>query len=406
MATFTGTSANETLTGGTAADTILGDYGNDTLNGDAGDDLMYGGSGQDSLSGDAGSDLLEGGDGQDTLDGGANDDRLAGGAGNDQLTGGAGIDALIGDDDNDILSGDDGADALFGGLGDDTLYGGAGAENFAVEAGNDVLYGGNDQDSFAGGIGDTVDGGEGGVDSDLLDVSTWGWSLTNIIYDPLNHENGVVQFLDTHGAVIGTMSFTNIETVLPCFTPGTRIRTARGQVRVEKLRVGDLVATRDEGLQPVRWIGRRDLSLADLIVQPQLQPVRIAAGALAAGCPARDMMVSPQHRMLVQDARAEMLFGEGEVLVAALHLLALPGVKQVLPAGVSYIHLLFDAHQIIEAEGAWTESFQPADRTRRNMGDQQRAEIEALFPELVVTDQFPAARLTLKRHEARVLLTV
>ena len=117
------------------------------------------------------------------------------------------------------------------------------------------------------------------------------------------------------------------------------------------------------------------------------------------------MLVSPQHRMLVDGARAELLFGAAEVLVAAVHLTTLPDVDQVLPYGVSYIHLLFDCHELVQADGAWSESFQPADRTLTNMGCDQRGEIEALFPELsqgVIS--FPAARLTLKSYEARVLL--
>ena len=75
-----------------------------------------------------------------------------------------------------------------------------------------------------------------------------------------------------------------------------------------------------------------------------------------------------------------------------------------MPQGVTYIHLLFDAHEIINADGVWTESFQPADRTLRHMDQKQRAEIETLFPELDAVAGFPAARLTLKAHEAQVLL--
>ena len=117
------------------------------------------------------------------------------------------------------------------------------------------------------------------------------------------------------------------------------------------------------------------------------------------------MMVSPQHRMLIEGARAEMLFGEPEVLVAATHLTTLPGIEQVPTYGVTYIHLLFDRHEIIRADGAWTESFQPADRTLSNMDSEQRAEIEALFPELTMDAlTFQAARLSLKGYEARVLL--
>ena len=386
----------ENLMGSSLADTLTGDTGANILWGAADNDLLYGSSGNDSLYG---------GDGADTLNGGNNNDTLYGDLGNDSLAGDAGNDALFGGDGNDSLYGGTGADQLYGGLGDDTVYGGAGGDVFGVEAGNDVLFGGDDQDAFTGGLGDSVDGGEGGTDYDTLDLTAWGWSLTNILYDPLNPENGVVQFLDATGAVIGSMNFTNVEKVLACFTPGTMILTDRGEVAVEDLRAGDLVETLDHGPQPLRWVGKRALSIADLIVQPALQPVRIAAGALGCGLPERDMLVSPQHRMVVDGVRAEMLFGAAEVLVAATHLTALPDVEQVLPYGVTYIHLLFDCHELVQADGAWSESFQPADLTLANMGCGQRGEIEALFPELsqgVIS--FPAARLTLKSYEARVLL--
>ena len=62
------------------------------------------------------------------------------------------------------------------------------------------------------------------------------------------------------------------------------------------------------------------------------------------------MMVSPQHRMLIEGARAEMLFGEPEVLVAATHLTTLPGIEQVPTYGTVYIHPLFDRHEIIRAD--------------------------------------------------------
>ncbi|MEO8244455.1 MAG: Hint domain-containing protein, partial [bacterium] len=416
-----GGDGNDLVNGGDGNDAVNGDLGNDTLYGDAGSDTLYGGGGQDvlyggdaadtlyggtgddTLSGDAGNDQLYGEDGNDSLAGGIGDDLLDGGAGNDVLDGGAGADSLYGGDGNDVLYGGDEDDLLAGGAGDDTLYGGAGNESFADEAGGDSFYGGDGDDTFHGGIGDFVDGGTG---NDLLDLSAWGWSLTNIIYDPLDHQNGTVQFLNASGQVIGSLQFSNIEKVLPCFTSGTLIRTGRGLVAVETLVAGDLVVTRDHGLQALRWVGSRQLSVADLIVQPALQPVRISAGALGGGLPERDMMVSAQHRMLVEGARAEMLFGEAEVLVAATHLTGLPGVEQVLPMGLTYLHLLFDAHELIEADGAWTESFQPATRTLNNMADDQRAEIEALFPALVVeADGYPAARLTLKSHEARVLLS-
>ncbi|MBC7739820.1 MAG: Hint domain-containing protein [Candidatus Saccharibacteria bacterium] len=356
---------------------------------------------------------LGGGEGNDAITTGSGNDQLFGGSGNDTLTAGTGADVLTGDEGTDDLYGGDGNDVLYGGGGDDsilsggdgndTVYGGAGNDQFGSESGRDQMFGGDGDDRFLGGIDDTVDGGAGG--NDVLDLSFWGWAGTNILYSSSDPQSGIVQFLDAGGNVQNSMSFSNIEHVLPCFTPGTRVRTARGDVPVEDLVVGDRVRTRDHGLQTLRWVGSRTLSLADLIVQPKLKPIRMDAGSLGAGLPVRTMTVSPQHRMLLQDPRAEMLFGEAEVLVAAVHLTSLKGVEQVLPAGVTYIHLLFDAHEIILADDVWTESFQPADRTLGCMDAEQRAEIEALFPDLRGDFRnFPAARMTLKGFEARVML--
>ena len=178
-----------------------------------------------------------------------------------------------------------------------------------------------------------------------------------------------------------------------------------GEVAVEDLAPGDRVLTRDNGFQTIRWAGRRDLSHAELIVEPRFNPVFIAAGALGDGLPERDMMVSPQHRMLITGPRAELLFGEHEVLVAAKHLVGIPGVEQRVSKGISYIHILFDQHEIVRADGAWSESFQPGDQTLEGLGAEQRAEILALFPELAVdTAAYPAARMTLKAREAKVLM--
>jgi hypothetical protein len=225
-----------------------------------------------------------------------------------------------------------------------------------------------------------------------------------ITYESGNPQNGVIQFFDAGGTPTTSLTFTEIEQVVPCFTPGTLIATDRGDVPVERLRAGDMVLTRDHGFQPVRWAGRRDLGVADLIVQPALRPVRIAAGALGGGLPLRDMWVSPQHRMLVEGRGPEMWFGTDEVLVAALHLVGQPGVEQVMLPGVSYIHIMCAAHEIIMADGAWTESFQPAARMLDEMDVGQRAELLALFPDFYDQPSFPAARRSLKAHEVRVLL--
>ena len=252
-----------------------------------------------------------------------------------------------------------------------------------------------------------VDGNESGGDNDTLNlnVAGQGKALTNIIYDPGNPENGTVQFLDGSGAVIGSMTFTNIENVIPCFTPGTVIQTDRGDVAVEALVAGDFVLTRDNGYQPLCWVGRRDLTAADLAVQPNLNPVLIAAGALGINTPTRDMLVSPQHRMLFATPRAEMMFGEPEVLIAATHLVGQHGILRAKPKGVSYIHIMCERHEIIRANGCWTESYQPGALTLRSLHQDQRDELIALFPFLEFGNpDYPASRLSLKAHEARVLL--
>ena len=323
----------------------------------------------------------------------------------DSIIGNAGDDTLFGCNGNDSLTGAAGADTFYAGAGNDIIFGGAGAEHIDGAAGSDVIDGGDDQDTILGGMGDTVSGGEGGVDQDVLDLTAYRWSLTDIADDPVNPERGVVTFYDAAGHVIGTETFTNIEKVLVCFTPGTMITTDRGEVAVENLVEGDRVFTRDSGYQALRWVGAKALSVANLVVNPGFRPVRIAKGALGDGRPERDMRVSPRHRMLFVRPLSEMPFVEGEVLVAATHLRHLPGVDQVMARGITYLHLLFDGHEIIRADGAWTESFQQAQRALNALDAAARDEIKSLFPGISGKAQgFASARPTLKAHEAKVLL--
>jgi len=176
---------------------------------------------------------------------------------------------------------------------------------------------------------------------------------------------------------------------------------------VETLRIGDRVLTRDHGYQTLRWVGRRDLAATALAAQPRLRPILIRRGALGRGLPERDMRLSPQHRILLTGARAELLSGEPEVLSPALYFLGRSGIAQDRAAGgTSYLHLLFDRHEIILSDGVWTESFQPAQPTLGAIGSAQRREILDLFPALSspAPGLYPAARSTLKRHEARLIL--
>lgn len=168
----------------------------------------------------------------------------------------------------------------------------------------------------------------------------------------------------------------------PCFTGETEIATDRGPVAIEDLRVGDKVLTRDSGYQPVRWIGARRFDAAALAEFPELQPVRIPRDAIGAGMPARDLMVSPQHRLLVTGAQALALGGETEILVAAVDFMAGSGTAHAPKRGVIYYHILFDAHEVIWANGCWSESFLPEAAALDGLHAAQRAEILRIFPEL------------------------
>ncbi len=189
---------------------------------------------------------------------------------------------------------------------------------------------------------------------------------------------------------------TDISPVSPCFTPGTLIATDRGQRPVETLRRGDKVVTRDNGLRRIYWIGRRDLSLGDLTRVGALRPVLIRAGALGEGRPSRDMLVSPNHRFLrrigsglAREAEAD------EVLIAAKHLVDGRRIRKAQTLGVSYMHILCDRHQVVLANGAWTESFHPDDRVFSDMDDDHRRELMRLFPEIETIGasvRFPPAR--------------
>ncbi|MBF9043124.1 hypothetical protein HKCCE4037_07290 [Rhodobacterales bacterium HKCCE4037] len=317
----------------------------------------------------------------DTIDGGDGDDSIIGGQGPDQLSGGAG---------NDTIEGGEGADIILGGAGQDSIVTGEGA---------DTVDGGDDADWIWGSGGDVIDGGEGGDDNDTLYLDDLGAVIT---YDTLNPENGSVTFSDG-----STLTFSNIETVIPCFTPGSRVKVERGTYKVEDLRVGDLIETRDNGLQPIRWIGRKRIDQRDLARAPHLRPIRIRKGALGKGVPNRDMEVSPQHRMLIEGVQAELLFGADQVLVRAKHLVHLPGVEVVSDCErVTYIHLMCEAHEVICVDDAWTESFQPGDMVQHDEAMEIFGDLLQEFPELQTTEgraNYFSARLSLKAHEAALI---
>jgi Ca2+-binding RTX toxin-like protein len=416
--------------GGDGNDTIITGDDNDTVYGGTGNDAINGGFDDDYLSGDAGRDTIIGGEGSDLILAGSGDDLVYGGLdatfpdainipddagdlrpdnGRDSISGGAGNDTLFGMDDDDTIDGGADNDFIDGGVDDDLITGGLGNDTLVGGQGTDTLSGGNDRDTFTivsqlAGVGDSVDGNEGGDDVDTLDLR--GAGPLSVVYSTDNPENGVVNFLDAQGNTTGTLNFTNIENVIPCFTPGTLIATPRGEVLAEMLQPGDKVVTRDNGIQEILWVGAKKMAFNGVSAHTHLQPIMVRSGSLGNGLPEWDMMVSPNHRLLVANDRTQLYFDEHEVLVAAKHLVGAPGITQIQSIGTTYIHFMCENHEVILSNGAWTESFQPGDFTLSGMGNAQRSEIFEIFPELQTQQGlagYAAARRTLKRHEAKLL---
>jgi len=168
-----------------------------------------------------------------------------------------------------------------------------------------------------------------------------------------------------------------------CFTPGTRIATPTGTQLVENLREGDKVQTRDNGAQEILWIGSRRMTGARLFVMPRLRPIRFRTGALGIERPDQELLVSPQHRMLIRGHAARALFNTPEVLVAAGELVNGTSITVDLNAReVRYIHLLLPSHQILWANSVETESFHPANTALSSLDQRDRLRLLVQFPDL------------------------
>lgn len=465
--TINALAGDDTVFAGTGNDTIDAGVGDDMIFGGAGDDIILGNDGADSLWGDAGADTLEGNLGNDKLIGGGGADVLRGDEGDDSLYGDNFAGDLGGQSPTDAPEADFGNDTLQLNGGNDLAYGGSGDDTFEVYDGflRHEMIGGETGESD----GDRIDGsrittstttvltadetgtirdnsvadgsatmsfreieqidlgsgtdrvevttsntmrvnGADGIDTlDLSSVTPPSGPAPVVTVTSETPYPGVPGVTTKTGFVVfpdgSRMDFENFEEII-CFTPGTLIDTDKGLVKVEDLAPGDKVLTRDNGYQPLSWIGRRDLSAEEMRRCSAAAPIRIAAGALGHNVPNRDIAVSPRHRMLVQGARAELMFGEAEVLIAAQDLLGLPGVSQDAPKATSYFHVMCDSHQIIRAEGSWTESFQPSDVVLNALDSETRTELLGLFPELANAQgqaKFMSARPVLNTAEARIL---
>lgn len=358
------------------------------------DGIVSGTSGDDvidaSYAGDPENDFVDGADGTGPN---RNEDVISAGAGNDTISAGDGDDSVFGGTGDDIIDGGTGADTLRGEAGDDTI----------TVAQGDTATGGDGDDTFlVTDLGEpgiptiTITGGEGDeTDGDTLNFQDL-VGIGGVIYTNTDNAagglSGVATLLD--GTVV---NFSEIENVIICFTAGTRIATPYGQRPIETLDIGDIVLTKGNGPQPIRWIGKRTVPAIG-----KLAPIRIKAGVFAN---TRDLLVSPQHRMIYDGWKSQLNFNQDEVLVAAKHLVNDDTVIRETADEVTYIHIMFDQHEIVFAENAASESFFPGTSGLDAVEHEAREELFSIFPELrsMPTAFGPTARMCLRQFEAQLL---
>lgn len=319
----------------------------------------------------------------DSIEAGAGNDLIYAGEGNDWVHGGTGNDTIYGEAGNDSLAGNEGDDTFYVGSGD-SAHGDDGDDTFIIDGSE--LNGGTI--GVLGGEGDETTG-------DTLDFG--GHLLAGSVVitdgdDANGGKTGTAQLTDGT-----TVNFSQIEKII-CFAGDSRIETPFGPRSVQELKAGDLVLTRDNGPQPIRWVGTKTVA-----GRGKLAPIIFAKGSIGNS---HALQVSPQHRMLIDDYRAELLFGQREVIAAASFLVNGADIIQQETDNITYYHLLFDHHEIIKSAGAWSESYQPGDYSLAGLNPKAREEVFALFPELRSDPGAfgPSARQSLTCGSARLLV--
>lgn len=192
-----------------------------------------------------------------------------------------------------------------------------------------------------------------------------------------------------------------------CFTPNTMVATINGLRPVQDIRPDDVLLTKDNGPQKIVWQGHRRMTGARLFAMPELRPIRLRADALGGGIPDAELLVSPEHQVVLRGQAARRLFNETEVFVQAKELVNdnTIWVDHAIRE-VTYIHLMFEEHQVIWANGVETESFHPAATSLDMVDPAQRQGLLDVLPTVADSpmDYGAFARRRLTGSEAAILL--
>lgn len=221
--------------------------------------------------------------------------------------------------------------------------------------------------------------------------------------------SGVPKTLNTEsihtsdGGATYTLQTTPNPGTIPCFAPGTLIQTPDGPRAVETLGPGDRVLTLDAGPQEILWASRRDQPLDG--TARDARPVLIRADAFAPGCPSADLIVSPQHRILVGGRGQLPAAFAAEFLVAAKALTDLPGIRPMMGrAGITWVHFALQRHHVVIANNCLSESLLLGPMVVNGLTAFQHRELHTIFG---VRDDGPlngpSARACLKPGQVRRL---
>lgn len=205
--------------------------------------------------------------------------------------------------------------------------------------------------------------------------------------------------VDTHQVTITIFGETEV-----CFARGTDILTDLGPRRIETLRVGDLVLTRDNGLQPLRWISASKVSQDRRRGNSQLDPVAIAPDAFAPGVPNKTLRVSPQHRLLMEGPQVNLLLAQDAALASAKSLVNGDSIYEcgAEVADLEYWHIVLDQHEIVFANGCPAETLHFGDVALSTLTKAQMEELDAIFPDLTKR-QGDLAHAEMRGFEGQVL---
>ncbi len=186
------------------------------------------------------------------------------------------------------------------------------------------------------------------------------------------------EYVKTGGDNIGSTSYSSISSQPVCYAPGTMIGTPDGPQAVETLQVGDLVMTLDNGPQHIRWVRSGDQPLEEAEVDAK--PVLIAAGALGGKLPEHNLIVSPQHRILVGGHGQLQGRFESEAFAPSKSLTKLKGIRHMKgKTKITWIHFAFDQHEVVSANGCLSESLLLGPMVVNGLNAAERQAVIAIF---------------------------